>query len=637
MAFLIDRYFEGLPQEIKDRPETNTVYHILIKRKGFDYKEFVAGISNIEKGHLSFQKPEQNATVNNISDFRIRKYMIKHFRKFDEKSGKPFMLDFVDENEEVNSLFLVGKNGSGKTSLYNGLEYMYTNAHISTIRQRAINNRESFLPYGKRKMDEIGVSIEINSLEGEVYKVLSSPLQTELNFEPFFCSEYDLQEIQQNINLKEFFSVNLGLSEMSSILLQMRESIDNLKTKENLSVSVIDKIPNADALQSDIFLLMSEKKRSDEYRTRLERFNSIAIATEEFQNIEAEKDVLGKMNEIKRRIENVVDSALKYTSELNSFKFFLEKQPVIEKYKQVLSLLNASSLMDAYELYITLPPIEDFGKELYNYSSYISQRFFDRKSRHAKQINMQDALNFIEELIKSETESERQRILNKDKSSTIIPSHYIDSLEKLYNALLQNYQKDEKAMLDVCEKTIATLLNRFTHLGDIPAEGNEQIKIIATESEIRSVITNEKIFGHNGTTSPELFYNSFRYKLYCISVKVALAFMSMELFGFNAPLIFDDVFTASDFDNSIHIDDFFEIVFNTYEDLGIGKQKDLQIILFTHDEVVLNCISQSMEMQNYPNGIKYICGILQETASLEDDDIKKAPNGLAYLLYDKIS
>lgn len=636
MAFLIDRYFQELPQEIKERPETNTVYRILLQGKGFDYNEFVAGISSIEKGHIPPQRTETNVSSNNIFDFRIRKYIITHFRKFDEKNGKPYMLNFINEKNEVNSLFLVGKNGSGKTSLYNGLEYIFTNAHISTIEQRAISSNESFLPYGKRKMDEIGIDIEINSQENGTYKVLSSPLHTELNFRPFFCSEFDLLEIHRNNNLKLIFTNNLGLGEIGTILSQIKESIENLKSKGNLNLSLIDAIPNADALQSDIFLLMSEKeKKKGEYRTRLERLNSISIATKDFQNIKIKDDVLDKMDEIKRNIEFIVNSALKFTSELSSFKFFVEKQPVIDKYKRVLRLMDDSKV-DAYELYITLPPIEEFGMELYNYASYISQRFFDWKHGEIKSVSKQEALKYIEELMKSETESERLRILNEDRASTIISPYYIERLEDLYHALVKTYRKDEEYMLETCRETIIPLLNEFTYLGDISA-GNEQIDVITIDNEIRAVISNDKIFGENVTTTPELFYNSFRYKLYCISVKVALAFMTMKLSGINAPLFFDDVFNASDFDNSINIDKFFNIILTSYENLSLGKRKDLQIILFTHDEVVLNSISQAMGEYGFNIGIKYISGILQEAESLNDNDLQSISNGQAYLLYDKIN
>ena len=388
------------------------------------------------------------------------------------------------------------------------------------------------------------------------------------------------------------------------------------------------------AIKVNSYVCCSLQIKRYEYQTRLERLNSISIATKDFQKAKAENDVLGKMDEIKRKIELIVDSALKNIPELSSFKFFVDKQPIIDNYKRVLHLMD-NSIMDAYELYITLPPIEEFGMELYNYTSYISQRFFNWKQGKILSVSQQEALGYIEELMKSETESERLRILNKDRASTIISSHYIESLEDFYHAFLKIYQNDENYMLKTCRETIVPLLNEFTHLGDI-SEGNEQIDVTSIDNEIRAVISNDKIFGKNGTTTPELFYNSFRYKLYCISVKVALAFMTMKLYGINAPLFFDDVFNASDFDNSINIDKFFNLLLASYENLEIGEKKDLQIILFTHDEVVLNSISQAMRESEFNVGIKYISGILQETEALDDNDLQNVSKGQAYLLYDKI-
>lgn len=52
-----------------------------------------------------------------INDFRIKKLMFSNFRKFETHEGKPYLVSFVDRKQQIGSLFMAGKNGSGKTSI----------------------------------------------------------------------------------------------------------------------------------------------------------------------------------------------------------------------------------------------------------------------------------------------------------------------------------------------------------------------------------------------------------------------------------------------------------------------------------------------------------------------------------------
>ena len=133
-----------------------------------------------------------------------------------------------------------------------------------------------------------------------------------------------------------------------------------------------------------------------------------------------------------------------------------------------------------------------------------------------------------------------------------------------------------------------------------------------------------------------MFYNSFRYKLYAISIKVAMAFMTMKIWNINAPLVFDDVFTASDFDNSVNIDRFFRRIYETYEKLKLGNKNELQIILFSHDEVVLNCVSSVIKDLGNSDDIGFIKGvILKEDMINEQDGIYVGQELESYSLFEK--
>lgn len=80
-------------------------------------------------------------------------------------------------------------------------------------------------------------------------------------------------------------------------------------------------------------------------------------------------------------------------------------------------------------------------------------------------------------------------------------------------------------------------------------------------------------------------------------------------------------------------------MFRVFEDAELGKKKDLQIILFTHDEVVMNSLSDIIDTLEYENDevvdISYITGILLDPKVIDERDYQKADD--AYLLYSRIN
>ena len=109
--------------------------------------------------------------------------------------------------------------------------------------------------------------------------------------------------------------------------------------------------------------------------------------------------------------------------------------------------------------------------------------------------------------------------------------------------------------------------------------------------------------------------------------------MTMKTCNIIAPLVFDDVFTASDFDNTVNINRFFELILKSFVNLGLGSEQDLQIIMFTHDEIVLNSMTRTM--CKIGNGkFHFITGSLLDIEALNDKTDRK---NNVYQLYDRIN
>lgn len=84
---------------------------------------------------------------------------------------------------------------------------------------------------------------------------------------------------------------------------------------------------------------------------------------------------------------------------------------------------------------------------------------------------------------------------------------------------------------------------------------------------------------------PRHYFNNFRFKIYIISYRVAIALFLMKTYNIRFPLVFDDVFESSDFINRTGIDKFIKAILQSYIEI-VGDDHMLQIIFFTQDEVL---------------------------------------------------
>lgn len=85
---------------------------------------------------------------------------------------------------------------------------------------------------------------------------------------------------------------------------------------------------------------------------------------------------------------------------------------------------------------------------------------------------------------------------------------------------------------------------------------------------------------------PRYYFNTFRFKLYVVTLKISLACAAMRLRGVNFPIVLDDVFDSSDFQHRHDIQEFMYLLTNTYKRLKDSDKYPFQLILFTQDEII---------------------------------------------------
>lgn len=630
MDFLIRRYYERLPREVRELAETKIVFGWLAKSPDLDKDILVADLAS--DNDAAFYKWIRTQRANDdINDFRIKKLMFSNFRKFETHKEKPYLVSFVDRKQQIGSLFMAGKNGSGKTSIFTALEYLLTPGHTSTILQRNIKDSDHFFSYGN-KTDR---AMQVEAILANDYK-LNRPLDSQMSLVPFFCSDMDLQLIQKENDLQTVFMKNIGLDKVEDFLDSLRITVNTLRvgTEEPevrlMSDNASDKLP------ADIFYLGGVK---DSTFSQMKKSLNLLADNKTLREVYADGFIASVFDgeKLLKRISEV-EKIFDMAKELKPFEFYRAYELILLRYKNVKKLLYEGHDFEADELYCKLMPVETFARDVSEYMNFLYQKFQSQYLERNKVKRREVALGAIMDFDRKRLERERRNLLKKNSDLLMSYPERVANLQKLLEELKNLYVEDKQGLLNASRSLIVELLNQFTQL-DKTNDKDERLDIIEDQGKLVAVIKNDRVFGTDHYSTPAKYYNSFRYKLYCISIKVVMAYMTMKVNQLKAPLIFDDVFTASDFDNTINITKFFEILFRVFENFGLGKRNELQIILFTHDEVVMNSLSDIIdvldeEAKDEPV-ISYITGMLLDPKAIDQRDYQKEDD--AYMIYSRIN
>lgn len=632
MDVLIEQYYFRLPKQIRELPEAIVIFEALWNNRRWDSEIYISDLASTEKMNYTIRNLHFDRNRQNITDFRIRKLDIANFRKFHKEQGCPYQISCLNDDKQLCSLFLVGKNSSGKTSIYTALEYLLTPTRISTMKQRNIQNRESFLPYGNMKLKDIELKAVLNDGNGID---IEEPLKLNLSLIPFFCSDYDVQEIQGQTDLETVFARNLGFGSIDYILNVLEDTkkrITNLETPgEDEAFTNVD----VDVVQADLFYLGGYKAKTNKDEERFAgMIRMLDVLAKSLAKVDVKKIVSLDSTEFAAKLK-VTLSAWDVAKELNALSLYQSKKQQMARYQQIDDLLRYGNVVDAEEIYEKVETIEAFAVEVARNASFLYKTFSGGNPASRREV----ALKAILDIGKLKQEMDRQELIRKNAESIKLQSGRIENVNCIYDAIYSLYEEDKDNLKKTSKELIVKLLNEFT-MKDHDYDQKETIDIIENEDNgrLKSIVRNKEIFGEDKYSTPERFYNSFRYKLYCISIKVVMAFMTMKMKGINAPLIFDDVFTASDFDNTVNISKFFEIVFRVFKEIEEKNMSELQIIMFTHDEVVLNSMADILDnlmadgMKEPP--VRYITGVLMNPNYIDEHE-KTKDN--AYSLYSRIN
>ncbi|SIS86045.1 hypothetical protein SAMN05421766_104441 [Zobellia uliginosa] len=370
----------------------------------------------------------------------------------------------------------------------------------------------------------------------------------------------------------------------------------------------------------------NSKSQKDEIKSsvnlRIERIKSLNEAAQKVQKAQGD----------------IVELITHFYSQLNSLKNAITREMGALKDKAELSELNQKesiflgylSNLLANDFFTDISNFEENPNYLKDKSKYVAGLL----KRHSEFLNSiseieskttdffeerNGELQKIDDLIKSKTQTKSvtEQIIELNKEVTDFEAQVrtanqvitteqknVEELEKiqsLFNEIKEATKEYEKHASLKINEAVNVAFNPIKLIVEEVLEtyfkmDNRNIDLIISKvpdeydeetGEILSEVITAQIKPKNQNIEPQAvgkILNTFHYRLFSTMVGIAIAIASRKNTQINLPLVLDDIFYASDFENRATVETFIEALFKMFGDFT--PELPLQLILFTHDQLI---------------------------------------------------
>lgn len=211
-----------------------------------------------------------------------------------------------------------------------------------------------------------------------------------------------------------------------------------------------------------------------------------------------------------------------------------------------------------------------------------------------------------------ERATETVELFNKIKSDT----------RNYANEFHRELAKEIKGAFEPIQKIVKNILDKYLYTENRPATLKFEMKPESWDEETGEVISEvitayiEPLDKNQSAQEVNKYFNTFHYRLFCTMVGISIAVASRKNTGINLPLVLDDVFYASDFENRATIEEFITKLFELFKEFT--PDKELQLIIFTHDQLIFESIIKATTRNNIQN-VLFAKLFKHEEAVLEGD------------------
>lgn len=492
-------------------------------------------------------------------DHRVREMSFRHFRSVPIPKEGHYGLTFTNEDGEPISLFLVGSNGTGKTTIFSAFERHYL-SDTSLSKEKDLEEKK-ILTYGFGQLKGIDASVptlSVKTMSGEYMEEHLDDRESYCSPAPF-CSEYDLIELgKKGDDLSEYILVQLGYGSLKLL----RDKLDLIKEGKLHDLEISNdytqsdlKIPDVDTVIKQLLdVHMNASDMLDKARKHTSLYHQDFARYQTGQLPEVFKSKWETLRNLSREYKDLDPAVIAARSRHKVDQEMALKPENIEKQLQSMYAWLEDSLKacgNNADMGL-LVALDKLFNEKRNMNEKFGRGLFDSGS--TKRIT--DELGVLQGIINQLKQEERK--------------------------IVQQFANERFSM-------IREILEIFSN-----TEGELFIPDDMPSDKLRIEIKGSKNAENTFHATPQEYYNSFRFKLYAVSFKIALAFMEMKRKGIRVPIVIDDVFNASDFENNLRLEQFVYNIYKAYDSLKF--EEPLQLILLTHDEMVLNAFRNGVDL-----------------------------------------
>lgn len=566
-------------------------------------------------------------------DLRFKRLLMRGVRKYPassiplekdndkEELKQYYSVNFSRNNIPCPSVFL-GSNGVGKSSIYAALEKISLQ-HLFSAEYRgyeSLGDQKDYIIH--QGVDPSEAQIILETENHDYSCTLDSDAIPPLSFPSFFCMEYDIEQLTKGIK-GNYIARQLGLGDFYQLLdtfRQLDEGYVDFKSEYDRSVDEFKK----SRLTFGFFRLMeSLRDDSQDLHYWAERMTRRVINNDGKVNKRKHLNtLLHNIRFILRKTKNGnrIDFEVFLENLESQYKFSLERIDSILGHG--IPTLNDSDIDELIPVATDL--LTFFVNNIDENLEEIIDNIFILKDR---QFQLSDIFHRQEAKV---TEMEKGCPL-----LGILPNEK-EAYEKVKDFLQKSYKDLIRQVVEISRDVFASLFKPYFNkdIADIKIvtsdEGsNIEIKVLA-----KSPLSGKPL----GEIEPRKYLNTFRFKVFCVSLKVSLAITCMRLYNLNFPVVIDDVFDSSDFSNRERIKDFIRHLYEAHHNL-MGPSFPLQLIFFTQDDIIGDSVTSGIYNSPTKFAPKY-SRIYDYTEARSDDsrpmDILSSVNAYVTTLEDPI-
>jgi energy-coupling factor transporter ATP-binding protein EcfA2 len=561
-----------------------------------------------------------NPNTHFISDFDIYHNGKLNFLKGDEGSFH----NLIAESLGLRELLQFEKNLNEFVAYRRATESTRINALEKGIKEEnhLIDNNKKTLAEKKSNLLQLTDSQKEqpeNKKYQEIQKILAQIKSSKLSF------QFETETLQSYIaefeqKYKEFISLEIKSGKVSQIQfynlgLELLKELNECPfcNSSNKSVDDIQQYVSEKIKQIESFnKLNNELTKSQNFVTEnLDSFfNNVALH-------------LGKVKQERSSIRQFSEFSELASTE-NSYITFIESA-LAEEFFQVGSGMNSN---DKYKLNKNEFLISFFVNHkdyLQNgFSAFILElnKFAEERGSLIKKIEAQltqslQSKNIFEQIvtIKNEIVSLEQQITNSEKkiqNSNIELKNFreqqavfnaIKEEARIYNNAFHTLLSEEVQQAFAPIKLIVEeVLEKYLKSDNREVELEIKMKeddVDSETGEVLSEIITAYIVPKDNSHPPlpvNKYFNTFHYRLFSTMVGVSIAMASRINTKINMPLVLDDIFYASDFENRATVERFIKELFDIFN--KYTPNLELQLILFTHDQLIFeSAVKATAEMK----------------------------------------